>query len=122
LGGDAFLFFSTELRFPLMGKTLGGVLFHDMGNVYSSLDKLSFRVSQQNRQDFDYMVHSVGIGFRYRTPVGPVRVDFGWSINAPRFVGYPGTRNDLLNSTPPYPTVPLRVSPFQYFFSLGQTF
>jgi len=52
-----------------MGKTLGGVLFHDMGNVYSSLDKLSFRVSQQNRQDFDYMVHSVGIGFRYRTPV-----------------------------------------------------
>jgi hypothetical protein len=49
-------------------------------------------------------------------------VDFGWSINAPRFVGYPGTRNDLLNSTPPYPTVPLRVSPFQYFFSLGQTF
>jgi outer membrane protein assembly factor BamA len=122
LGGDAFLFFSTELRFPLVGKTLGGVLFHDMGNVYSSLDKLSFRVSQQNRQDFDYMVHSVGIGFRYRTPVGPVRVDFGWSINAPRFVGYPGTRNDLLNSTPPYPTVPLRVSPFQYFFSLGQTF
>jgi outer membrane protein assembly complex protein YaeT len=122
LGGDAFLFFSTELRFPLMGKTLGGVLFHDMGNVYSSLDKLSFRVHQENRQDFDYMVHSVGIGFRYRTPVGPVRVDFGWSINAPRFVGYPGTRNDLLNSTPPYPTVPLRVSPFQYFFSLGQTF
>jgi outer membrane protein assembly factor BamA len=122
LGGDAFLFFSTELRFPLAGKTLGGVLFHDMGNVYSSLDKLSFRVTQNGRQDFDYMVHSVGIGFRYRTPVGPVRVDFGYSPNSPRFWGYPGTRNDLLNSKPRYPTVPLRVSPFQFFFSLGQTF
>jgi outer membrane protein assembly complex protein YaeT len=122
LGGDAFLFFNTELRFPLMGKTLGGVLFHDMGNVYSGLDNLSFRVSQHDRQDFDYMVHSVGLGFRYRTPVGPVRLDFGYGLNPPRFVGYPGTREDLLNSSPPYPTVPLRVSPFQFFFSLGQTF
>lgn len=122
LGGDAFLFFQTELRFPLAGKTLGGVLFHDMGNVYSSLNNLSFRVDQHNLQDFDYMVHSVGLGFRYRTPVGPVRLDFGYSINAPRFNGYSGTRDDLLNKPPPYPTVPLRVSPFQFFFSLGQTF
>ncbi len=122
LGGGAFLFFNTELRFPLVGKTLGGVLFHDMGNVYPSLNDISFRVHQENRQDFDYMVHSVGLGFRYRTPVGPVRLDFGYSPNAPRFVGYPGTREDLLNSSPPYPTVPLRVSPFQFFFSLGQTF
>jgi len=122
LGGNAFLFFSEELRFPLVGKTLGGVLFHDMGNVYSSLNQVSFRTNQHDRQDFNYMVHAVGLGFRYKTPIGPVRVDFAYSPNSPLFVGYPGTRDELINSQPPYPTVPQRVNPFQFFFTLGQSF
>jgi outer membrane protein assembly factor BamA len=122
LGGDAFLFFGTELRFPIMGKTLGGVLFHDMGNVYSDLKDVSFRFHQHDRQDFNYMVHSVGFGIRYRTPVGPVRVDLGYSPNAPRFTGYAGTLDDLIRGVAPQNTVPRRVSPFQFFFSLGQTF
>jgi outer membrane protein insertion porin family len=121
LGGDAFLFFGTELRFPLVGKTLGGVLFHDMGNVYDSLSDVSFRFKQRDRQDFTYMVHSAGIGLRYRTPIGPVRVDLGYSPNAPRFTGYTGTLTDLINGALQL-TVPQRVSPFQFFFSLGQTF
>jgi outer membrane protein assembly factor BamA len=121
LGGDAFLFFGTELRFPLVGKTLGGVLFHDMGNVYDNLSDVSFRFKQRDRQDFDYMVHSVGFGLRYRTPIGPVRVDLGYSPNAPRFTGYTGTLTDLINGALQL-TVPQRVSPFQFFFSLGQTF
>lgn len=122
LGGDAFLFFGTELRFPIVGKTLGGVLFHDMGNVYSDLKDVSFRFHQHDRQDFNYMVHSVGFGIRYRTPVGPVRVDLGYSPNAPRFTGYAGTLDDLIRGVAPQNTVPRRVSPFQFFFSLGQTF
>ena len=122
LGGNAFLFFSEELRFPLVGKTLGGVLFHDMGNVYSSMDQVSFRVTQHDHQDFNYMVHAVGLGFRYRTPIGPVRVDFAYSPNSPQFFGYPGTRDELINSQPPYASVPQRVNQFQFFFSLGQTF
>jgi outer membrane protein assembly complex protein YaeT len=121
LGGDAFLFFGTELRFPLVGKTLGGVLFHDMGNVYDSLSDVSFRFKQRDRQDFNYMVHSAGVGLRYRTPIGPVRVDLGYSPNAPRFTGYTGTLTDLINGALQL-TVPQRVSPFQFFFSLGQTF
>ena len=121
LGGDAFLFFGTELRFPLVGKTLGGVLFHDMGNVYDNLSDISFRFRQRDRQDFDYMVHSAGFGLRYRTPIGPVRVDLGYSPNAPRFTGYTGTLTDLINGALQL-TVPQRVSPFQFFFSLGQTF
>ena len=36
LGGTALLFNQTELRFPLIGENIGGVLFHDMGNIYSS--------------------------------------------------------------------------------------
>ena len=122
LGGNAFLFVGTEVRFPVLGKTLGGVLFHDMGNVYSELHSISFRFNQRDNKDFNYMVHSAGIGIRYRTPIGPIRVDVGYSPNAPRFMGYSGTRDQLLAGTSPQFTVPQRVNPFQFFFSLGQTF
>ncbi len=58
-----------------------------MGNVYQSLGDISFRFHQNNPQDFNYMVQAVGFGIRYRTPVGPVRVDFAYSINPPAYVG-----------------------------------
>jgi outer membrane protein insertion porin family len=131
LGGTALLFNQTELRFPLLGDNVGGVLFHDAGNVYSSLGNLSFRVSQRNLQDFDYMVHAVGFGLRYRTPIGPVRVDLAYSINPPRFFGFKGSQQDLINAgvnpcaiEPGVPSkcVEQSVSHFQFFFSIGQTF
>ena len=87
---------STELRFPLIGDNLGGVLFHDMGNVYSDVRDISFRFRQRNIQDFDYMVQAVGFGIRYHTPIGPIRVDFSFSPNAPRFFGFQGTFDQLL--------------------------
>jgi outer membrane protein assembly factor BamA len=99
-----------------------------MGNTYSSLGNISFRVRQKNLQDFDYMVHAVGFGIRYRTPVGPLRVDLGYSINPPAFFGFKGTELDLINAgvTPCAGAVNLcvqqSVSHFQYFFSIGQTF
>ncbi|HEX3744978.1 MAG TPA: BamA/TamA family outer membrane protein [Bryobacteraceae bacterium] len=131
LGGNALFFNQVELRFPLIGDSLGGVLFHDMGNIYSSFDHFSFRVHQQNLQDFNYMVHAVGFGIRYRTPVGPLRVDLAYSINPPYFNGFNGTLEQLLNAgvTPcpapsgaPYQCNVQNVSHFQYFFSIGQTF
>jgi outer membrane protein assembly complex protein YaeT len=128
LGGTAVLFNQTELRFPLIGENFGGVLFHDAGNAYSSLGNLSFRVSQRNLQDFDYMVHAVGFGIRYRTPVGPIRVDLAYSINPPSFFGFKGSLQDLINAgVNPCAGVPSQcttqnVSHFQYFFSIGQTF
>jgi outer membrane protein assembly complex protein YaeT len=129
LGGTTLLFHSTELRFPLIGDNIGGVVFHDMGNIYSSVDNFSFRVRQRNLQDFDYMVHAVGTGIRYRTPVGPIRVDIAYGPNSPRFFGFSGTRDELINAG----TAPLcmdgspqcvnqRISRFQFHFSLGQTF
>ncbi|MBZ5725080.1 MAG: BamA/TamA family outer membrane protein [Acidobacteriia bacterium] len=140
LGGNALLFNQTELRFPLIGENLGGVLYHDAGNVYSSLADISFRVRQRNRptgttspasEDFNYMVHSVGFGIRYRTPVGPLRVDLGYSINPPYFFGLGGNLQDLINAGP-NPCAPgnpsasrcsvQNVSHFQYFISIGQTF
>jgi outer membrane protein assembly complex protein YaeT len=121
IGGKAFLFFQHELRFPLIGDSVGAVLFHDMGNVYSSLDKLSFRFSQRDRQDFDYMVQAAGLGFRVKTPVGPLRVDFAYAPNSPRFVGFQGTWDELRRGQGRF-NVPQRVSRFQWHFSIGQTF
>jgi outer membrane protein insertion porin family len=128
LGGNAVLFHQTELRFPLLGDNIGGVLFHDMGNVYSSIDKISFRASQRNLQDFDYMVHAAGFGIRYRTPVGPIRLDLSYSINPPSFNGFKGTVQQLLkcgpgnSSTGVCTPVVQTTSHFQFFFSIGQAF
>jgi outer membrane protein assembly complex protein YaeT len=128
LGGTALFFNQVELRFPLVGENIGGVIFHDMGNVYSSLGNLSFRTTQRNLQDFDYMVHAVGFGIRYRTPVGPVRLDLAYSINPPYFYGFNGTQQDLVNAgvdpcAPPAAQCSVQnVSHFQFFFSIGQTF
>ena len=131
LGGDALFFNQTELRFPLLGDSVGGVLFHDMGNIYSSFNHFSLRVHQDNLTDFNYMVHAIGFGIRYKTPVGPLRVDLAYSINPPYFNGFNGTIEQLIGAGPnpcpapagaPYQCNVQNVSHFQYFFSIGQTF
>ena len=131
LGGNALLMNSFELRFPLIGDNLGGVLFHDAGNVYSSVGNISLRSSQRSIRDFDYMAHAVGIGFRYKTPIGPLRVDLAFGPNSARFSGFAGTRDELLQCAGPStvdPTrprcssVPQRINQFQFHFSLGQAF
>ncbi len=120
VGGRALLFNQTELRFPLLGDKLGGVLFHDSGNVYSRLDNISLRYAQRNLTDFDYMVQAVGFGLRYRTPIGPVRIDLAYAMNTPRFDGYRGSINDLINNLGQRVTQKVRA--FQFHFSLGQAF
>jgi outer membrane protein assembly complex protein YaeT len=131
-GGQALLTNNFELRFPLIGENIGGVLFHDAGNVYSSFGNISFR-SRQNTEtaidpvsgevyipDLDYMVHAAGFGIRYRTPIGPVRVDLAWTFNPPRFYGFQGTREELLFGGGTRELQ--RLSRFQFHFSLGQIF
>jgi outer membrane protein insertion porin family len=66
------------------------------------------------------MVQSVGFGIRYRTPVGPIRVDFSLSPNSPRFFGFSGTRDQLLAGQGVLTNQ--RINIFQFHFSLGQTF
>lgn len=127
LGGKAVLMNSLELRFPLIGENLGGVLFHDMGNVYTSLNDISFRFRQRDVTDFNYMVHAVGFGIRYRTPIGPIRADVAFSPNSPRFIGFQGSREALLTcsapgSATPCQSLPQRINIFQFHFSLGQAF
>jgi outer membrane protein assembly factor BamA len=122
LGGKALLVHNTELRFPLLGDNVGGVLFHDAGNVYEAPNKISFRFTQRDLQDFNYMVHALGFGIRYRTPIGPVRLDLAWSVNSPRFRGLQGSFEDLLDPNANVPVVDQRISRLQFHFSLGQMF
>jgi outer membrane protein assembly complex protein YaeT len=131
-GGQALLTNIFELRFPLIGENIGGVLFHDAGNVFSSLSNISFRARQNTETavdpvsgqvyipDLDYMVHAVGFGIRYRTPIGPVRVDLAWAFNPPRFYGFRGTREELLFGGGQRELQ--RLNHFQFHFSLGQIF
>jgi outer membrane protein assembly factor BamA len=121
VGGKAILINQFEVRFPLLGENVGAVLFHDAGNVYESLDKLSLRVRQRAVTDFNYMVHAAGAGIRYRTPIGPIRVDLAYSINPPAFIGFKGTREELLEGRGQR-DVRQRINHFQFHFSLGQSF
>ena len=69
VGGQSLWEASLELRFPLLGP-LSGTAFCDMGDV--SPGRLSVRL--------DYPHLSCGLGLRYATPIGPVRVDVGYRV------------------------------------------
>lgn len=65
---------------------------------------------------FNYFSHAPGLGLRYHTPVGPVRLDFSYILNPPI---YPITYDYAHPDFPPHVG---EASHFNFFFSLGQTF
>ncbi len=68
-GGNAFLMESLEMRISL-GKGIGIVTFLDGGNVWVEMNDI-------NPSDSKF---TGGIGLRYDTPVGPLRVDYGHKL------------------------------------------
>ncbi len=127
LGGSVLLFNNVELRFPLIGDNIGGVLFEDFGNIFDKPGDISFSFHQPHPDDptdFNYTVHAAGFGIRYKTPIGPVRLDLAYSINPPKYYGYSGSFQDLVNCTAAGNCVRelQQISHFQFFFSIGQTF
>ena len=73
VGGKQLFILNSEARFPLgIMKALGGVVFYDGGNVYSAINLHNFVEDYSN---------TVGIGLRYATPIGPIRIDFGRNLN-----------------------------------------
>lgn len=70
LGGKVLLGASAELRFPIY-KKLRAALFADGGQVSDSLAGSAPRRWR----------YGGGAGLRYRTPVGPIRADFGYKLN-----------------------------------------
>jgi hypothetical protein len=58
----------------------------------------------------------------YKTPIGPVRFDFGYNLNPPAFPSVQ-TAPDPADPTQTVSTfVPQHVRHFNVFFSIGQTF
>ena len=72
VGGTTRVIASMEYRFPIWDP-VGGVVFVDAGHV--NLDPLHLELG-----DFRY---STGLGLRLDTPIGPLRVDFGYILNPP---------------------------------------
>lgn len=65
--------------------------------------------------DFDYTSHAVGLGLRYKTPVGPLSFDVGYNLNPPRF--------DVVSTVNGVTTTQVqRLTNFQFFLSFGQSF
>jgi len=139
VGGQALLILNQELRFPMrlpfFGTSLGGALFYDGGNAYSRLDRITFRSKPPEpvfdpanpaqclyncTNELNYFSHTMGFGFRYATPVGPIRIDLGYQLNRPKFL------------TPICLTLTAtcrqtgfqasRLPGFQIFFNLGSSF
>jgi outer membrane protein assembly complex protein YaeT len=73
---------------------------------------------QQGICSFNYFSHSPGLGLRYHTPVGPIRLDFSYNLNPPI---YPVNYNSSLSLPGSAPYVG-EAPHFNFFFSLGQTF
>ena len=139
LGGNAMIVNNLELRLPptplpFVHDDLSFVLFHDIGNTFGTANEMWKNLARFNQRDqkscrdlgptstcdFSYMSQAVGTGIRYRTPIGPVRVDMGYNLNPPVFpvkapcAGVTGTCTAL-------PQVE-QVRHFNFFFSIGQTF
>ncbi len=140
VGGQAMLVFNQDLRFPMhlpfIGDRLGGAVFYDAGNVFSSFKQISLRVAPPlptfgsvtggNGQpttacltncdnNLNYFSHTAGFEFRYGTPIGPVSLDLGYQLNPAQFV-FPTT----VNGNPGFGLS--RLPAFQFFVNLGTTF
>ncbi len=139
-GGSALFLNNFELRFPppvlpFVQDNMSFAIFHDMGNVFTNgTDMLhSLLRWHQNKQvcnqrlnspllmgqgaaqcNYNYISHAIGVGVRYKTPVGPVRFDFGYNLNPTVYPGFDQTTGAFLGTK--------QASPFNVYFSIGQTF
>jgi outer membrane protein insertion porin family len=76
-GGNGMVVFNTELRTTLgnlFRRRLSSVVFLDAGNVFDRPSEI----------DLSRLRAAVGFGFRYDSPIGPVRLDLGYKLD--RFV------------------------------------
>ncbi len=72
IGGTKMWFINEEIIFPLLEENgLLGVVFLDAGNVYDSAQSW----------DFSRIKHSVGAGVRWLSPLGPLRLEWGYNLD-----------------------------------------
>lgn len=103
-GGDRMVLMNLEFRIG-RPEGLGVVFFADSGNVWVN-----------EAVDFDSLRASAGIGIRYQTPVGPLRLDYGQKTNRQ------GARF-LPSAVPGAPPVIVQgESPGEVHFNIGHAF
>jgi len=72
IGGNKMVQFNVEFLFPLAKEAgLMGVLFYDMGNAYDNGVDM----------DLEELRKSVGYGFRWYSPMGPIRLEYGYILD-----------------------------------------
>jgi len=72
IGGEKFVQFNAEYIFPLIKKAgMVGVVFYDAGNVYAQSDNV----------DFGDLRQSAGGGIRWYSPMGPIRIEYGYRLD-----------------------------------------
>ncbi len=96
IGGNSLFLFSSEVRAHVVGN-FGAVAFLDTGNVWA--ESWGIRL--------DNLRYAVGTGLRYQTPIGPLRLDWGYQLNP-----IPGL---LVNGEP-------QTRRWRVHFSIGQAF
>ncbi len=92
LGGNMQLIWNSEVVFPLFKRIgISGVVFYDMGNAYNLEDRYCSGLSRTSAatsikfdpcfRGVDSIVYgirkSVGFGFRWQSPIGPLRFEWG---------------------------------------------
>ena len=71
-GGTTMMVFNIELVFPLIKNAgMKGVVFYDAGNAWNYSGAYRFNDLRQ----------SVGAGIRWYSPIGPLRLEYGYVIN-----------------------------------------
>lgn len=75
-GGRALFLLNAEIRFPIIPtfKELSGAVFFDLGNVFRYLVDIRIRDLEA----------ALGLGIRYKTPLGPVRFELAWNVHTPQ--------------------------------------
>lgn len=72
VGGNKELIFNAEYTFPIVsGAGLKGVLFYDAGRGFLESERIRIGDLRQ----------AVGWGFRWLTPIGPLRFEWGYILN-----------------------------------------
>jgi outer membrane protein insertion porin family len=80
VGGNKELVTNWEIEFPLFeGAGLRGVVFYDAGNSFSEKENL-FQSSQRDGTLPLGLFHSVGLGIRWFSPLGPLRFEVGFPL------------------------------------------
>jgi outer membrane protein insertion porin family len=72
IGGNKFVQANVEIRFPLVPQAgVYGVVFFDTGDIYSEDEDI----------ELDNLRESAGVGIRWLSPMGPVRLEYGWILD-----------------------------------------